>query len=143
MDDVVSEAVNDEGVDAEGDVGDQLSANKINNLIILFDFAFQLTQPSHHVLYDTHGVLIQGEGQQILDRVFEEGDHKAQRKYLDYFLDEMGGIAVFAQVIVLLPQSQGDESKLLVGREMVDEGLNSMSALLVFDEISQLWRNGL
>jgi hypothetical protein len=62
LDDIVAEAVNDQHINAESYIGDKLSSNDVNNLIVLLGFALQLTKAPHHVLYDTHSVLIESEG---------------------------------------------------------------------------------
>jgi hypothetical protein len=52
-------------------------------------------------------------------------------------------VAVFAQIVVLLPQLQGNQLELLIYCEIIDKSLDGVSALLVFDEVCQLWSDSL
>lgn len=99
LDNIVSVAIHDESVHAEGYMGDQLPTDELHCRFIGLVLACQFPEPTHHMLYHTHGVFVKGKGQQVLNCVIEIWKSILERKGLDYFLNEVSGIVICAQFI--------------------------------------------
>lgn len=91
---IVPVAVHYQPVDCKSNVQDKLSADHLDSLIVVLLLALKLAQLSHHMLDNTHRVLIQGKGQQIFSDVVKESDGVLQGERFDDLLYEVGGIVV-------------------------------------------------
>lgn len=93
------------------------------------------------MFYDTHCIFVKGEGQQILNSIVEVWESVFKRECLYYFLYEVSGVVIPAEFIEIKPDFHDDKRILLWTSEAVDESLESMSPLLIFDEITKAWFN--
>ena len=70
-------------------------------LVVFLFLALELPEATDHVFYHAHCVFVESKSQQVLDGVVEVGEGVLKGEGLDDFLDEVGGIVVPAQFIIL------------------------------------------
>jgi hypothetical protein len=71
--DIVTVAIHNEFINTEGDLCDKLPPYVLQILIVLAFLALQLSETTHHVFDDTHCVLIECKGEEVLGGVVEVG----------------------------------------------------------------------
>lgn len=140
LNDVITEGVLDDFVDAEGDFVDEFLFGFRGELL---DFlwrmiSFQLWDKFHHVFDDTHGIFVQSKIEEVLLSEFKErvGMHDGEQS--DDFLDEMGGIGMATELEeVFLDTFAHELIFFIIGKEL-DKCLNGMGTLLVPDNIGDI-----
>ena len=83
------------------------------------------------MLYDAHGIFIEGEGHEVLGEVCEEIHGVRDREGLDYLLNEVSGVIAHAQLIKLLIHSCYSVAELFRQGKQSNKGLKSVCALFV------------
>lgn len=86
---------------------------------------------------DTHSIFIQSKGQQILSGVAEVREHIFNGKNFQNFLYEMSRVIISTKLVEILSYLHNHEGELFIQTKVWNKSLQSMSSLLVFDQVAE------
>ena len=139
MNNIVSVAVHDESVNIEGDVVDQMPTDVLKILVVFLFLALELPEAADHVFYHAHCVFVEGKGKEVLDGVVEVGEGVLEGEGFDDFLDEVGGVVVAAQFIILRSYLKKNQMIFFRKLELRQKCLDCMRSLFIPHQLTQIW----